>query len=111
MGDFHVPAAEDSDATDEEFYDGIVQHYENEGGYVDDMRIEGIRYYDDHPSQDREININVGDTFPLNNERVEAILHDDNRGLYLICTQSRGVASGMPFLIGSDETREIREFN
>ena len=109
MGDFHVPAAEDSDATDEELYDSIVSSYEDPD-YIDDMRIEGIRFYDDHPTQDREIDVDVGETYPLNNEQVEAILHDDQRGLYLVCTASRGVNGGMPFLIGSDETREIREF-
>ena len=110
MGDFHVPGAEDTDMTDEELYESIVKFYEDQNGNVSDRRIEGIRFYDDHPSQDREIDVNVGETFPLNGETVEAILHDPNRGLYLVCTPTRGVANGMPFLVGTDETREVREF-
>lgn len=97
--------------SEEEMYEAITQFYESQGGYLSDDRIEGIRFYDDHPSQQREINVDVGDTFPLNGETIQAILHDDRRGLYLVCTGSRGVAEGMPFLIGSDEAREVRHFD
>ena len=99
------------DMDEDELYEAIVKFYEDQNGHVRDEKIEGIRFYDDHPSQDREIDVDVGDTFPLNGEVVQAILHDDQRGLYLVCTVSRGVAQGMPFLIGSDEVRDIRHFD
>lgn len=111
MGQFRVPAAEDSDKDDEELYDAIVMFYEDQNGHVEDERIEGIKFYDDHPSQEREIDVDVGETFPLNGETVQAIIHDGQRGIYCVCTASRGVLEGMPFLIGSDETIEIRHFD
>lgn len=41
---------------------------------------------------------------------VVAILFDQTRSLYLVCTPYRGVISGSPILVGEHEVRAVSDF-
>lgn len=112
MSEFRVPGAEETDMTDEELYEAIVKFAEQSFGPLSDARIEGIRYHERDPKYEQDvIDVDVGDVFPITGEPVEAILYDESRDLYLVCTPTRGVAEGNPILVGNDKIRDVRHFD
>lgn len=112
MSGFHVPGAEEIDMRDEELYESIVKFAEQSFGEISDERIEGIRYREPDPKYDKEsYDVNVGDVFPITGETIEAILYDESRDLYLICTPTRGVAHGIPILVGNNKVKIVRHFD
>jgi len=52
----------------------------------------------------------VGEAFESLREPVIAILLDESRDLFYICTQNRGVLRGMPYLSGSGEIDYAEDF-
>jgi len=112
MGEFRVPGAEETDMTDEELYEAIINFAEQSFGTISDERIEGIRFREQDPKYEQDvIDVDVGDIFPITGEPIEAILYDESRDLYLVCTPTRGVAEGTPILVGHEKIREVRHFN
>jgi hypothetical protein len=112
MGEFRVPGANKTDATDEELYEAIVKFAEQSFGEISEERIEGIRFRERDPKYEQDIiDVDVGDVFPISGEPVEAILFDESRDLYLVCTPTRGVAGGAPILVGSNKIQDIRYFD
>lgn len=113
MTDFYVPGAEGIETTDEELYESIVKFAEqSHGARVSDERIQGIHYREPDPKYKKDMyDIEVGDIHPITGERIEAILFDEPRGCYLICTPNRGVAGGMPILVGDDEVLNVEYFD
>lgn len=113
MTDFYVPGAEGIETTDEDLYESIVKALEeSQGAKVSDDRIQGVRYRDPHPKHEKdEFDIEVGDIHPVTGDKVEAILFDESRGCYLICSPSRGVAGGVPILVGDDRVQDVEYFD
>ncbi|WP_207588515.1 hypothetical protein [Halomontanus rarus] len=113
MGKFRVPGAKDTSMTNEELYEAIVKFAEDQSfGPISPDRIEGIRYREDDPKYKQDvIDVDVGDVFPITGEPVEAILYDRSRDLYLICTPTRGVAEGIPILVGNNKVSQVRHFD
>lgn len=112
MGEFRVPGSEETDMTHEELYEAIVKFAEQSFGPISDKRIEGIQFREPDPKYSQDvIDVNVGDTFPITCEPVEAILYDESRDLYLVCTPTRGVAGGNPILVGNEKIKEVRQFD
>ena len=111
VSEFHVPGAEHSEMSDEELYDNIVEFAERSFGEIADDRIQGIRFREQNPKYEKDVfDVDVGDVFPITGELIEAILYDESRDLYLICTPTRGVAKGIPFLVGSNKVLTVRRF-
>ena len=52
----------------------------------------------------------VGKIHYLDIGPVIAIVYEDNRRVYHVCTQNRGVERGIPILIGLDEVEEVTDF-
>jgi hypothetical protein len=112
MGEFRVPGADETDMTDEELYEAIVKFAEQSFGDISEERIEGIKFREKDPKYEQDIiDVDVGDVFPITGEPVEAILYDESRDLYLVCTPTRGVAEGQPILVGNSKVRDIRHFD
>ena len=112
MTEVHVPGADGLETTDEELYEAIVQFAEeSQGAKVSDDRIQGIRYREPDPKYEKDMyEIEVGEHHPINNEMIEAILLDELRDCYLVCTPNRGVARGMPILVGDEKIIDIKQF-
>lgn len=52
----------------------------------------------------------VGQVFKRLSETVIAILLDARRSCYLVCSATRGVAGGSPYLSGSHEVKSVEYF-
>ena len=111
LPEFHVPGAEHVEMSDEELYETIVNFAEESFGAISDERIQGIRFREQDPKYEGTYDVNIGDVFPITGEPVEAILYDESRDLYLVCTPTRGVATGIPVLVGSNKVLEVRRFD
>lgn len=112
MNDFHVPGAEEMEMTHEEVYEAIVQFAEeSHGAEVSDDRIKGICYRVSDPEDDKDLyDIKVGDVHPIKDESVEAILRDELRDCYLVCTPTRGVTEGRPILVDDERILSVTYF-
>jgi hypothetical protein len=64
----------------------------------------------DFAHEGRPFTATVGEIFLRLREVVAAILFDTTKKCYLICTASRGVAHGEPYLSGHEELRNIEYF-
>jgi hypothetical protein len=70
-------------------------------------KIFSLRYHHDGKSYYAE----VGKEHALNGETVIAILYEEMRKLYHVCTPNRGVARGMSILVGSHEVEQVVDFD
>lgn len=113
MSEFFVPIAEEMDETDEELFEAITMFMEDQSfGPFSEDRIAGIVYMDPESRFDfDEVEANVGDMLKTTGERVEAILYDEGRDQYLICTPNRGVAEGQPIVVDEDQIEEVFYFD
>jgi len=103
---FFIPGAKDA-AQGEEVYEGIRKfNSEEQGARLSPRRIYRVRGI--HNS--KPFTATVGEPFERPPETVIAILLDELRTLYFICTYNRGVAQGMPYLSGSNEITEVEDF-
>ena len=70
---------------------------------ISDRKIFSIRY----KHNGKDYYAEVGKKEQVENEEVIAILESTT---YLICTPNRGVARGLPILVGKDEARSVVDF-
>lgn len=90
--------------SEEELYEAIVKFAASEFGTISDERIEGIRYCESDPKYDQDIyDVNVGDTFPITGEPVEAILH--NKSTIFILSVRQHVVLQRVFQFSLETTR------
>lgn len=98
--------------TDEELYEAIIKFTKRSFDDLSDERIEGIQFREKNPKYEQDIiDVDVGEVFPITGEPIEAILYDESRELYLICTPTRGVAEGKPILVGDGKAQDVRYFD
>jgi hypothetical protein len=103
---FFIPDAKD-DAEAEGVYEGIRKfHTEQMGASLSARRIYSVNGTHDG----KRFTASVGRTFERLGEMVIAILLDDSRKCYLICTPNRGVLRDMPYLSGSNEVDYAEDF-
>jgi hypothetical protein len=104
---FFIPFAKD-EAQEQDVYGGIHKFLSQELGAVfTDRRVFSLRYHHDGKKYYAE----VGKEHSLNKEPVIAILYEDLRKLYHVCTPSRGVVRGMSILVGAAEVEEVVDFD
>jgi hypothetical protein len=103
---FLIPAVNET-AEAEKFYDAIrLFNTEQMGAKLSPQRIYRVSGIHDG----KPFTATVGERFERLGEVVVAILLDTSRNCYFICTPSRGVLRGMPYLSGSEEIRSVEEF-
>src|SRR6266571_2400387 len=101
---FFVPHAKGNEQ-EQRVYDAIKTFAgETLGWDVSDRKIFSIRYKHDGKDYYAE----VGQTEKVEGEEVVAILESNT---YLVCTTNRGVARGMPILVGKEEAYIIKDFD
>jgi hypothetical protein len=104
---FFIPYAKDKEQ-EQNVYDATRKFLSEElGAEFTDRKIFSLRYHHDGKSYYAE----VGKEHGLNGEPVIAILYEDMRKLYHVCTPNRGVARGMSILVGSHEVEEVVDFD
>lgn len=106
---FFLPYAESTEQA-ERVYSGIRESAESQssvGAKLDNRRV----YYLAGIHNGKAFEAKVGHSFEVLREVVIAILHDASRNLYLVCTPSRGVAQGTPYLVGASEVGVVRDFD
>ena len=103
---FFIPAARDAAQT-EELYEGTQKFVSEEmGAKLSDRQVYRIRGI----HNGKEFEAKVGERFESQGELVIVILFDTERNLYYVCTTNRGVARGMPYLVGGGEARSVEDF-
>jgi hypothetical protein len=104
---FFIPAAKDKEQ-EQNVYQGIRKFLSEELGAVfTDRKVFSLRYRHDGKDYYAE----VGKTHSLNGEPVIAILYEELRKLYHVCTTNRGVLRGGSILVGQHEVREVLDFD
>jgi hypothetical protein len=104
---FFIPAAKDK-AQEKNVYEGTRKFLSQElGAAFTDRKVFSLRYRHDGKDYYAE----VGKLHSLNQEPVIAILYEDMRSLYHVCTPNRGVIRGMSILVGGHEVREATDFD
>jgi hypothetical protein len=102
---FFIPLAKDTEQA-ELVYDSIKQFAKQTVGCdATDKRIFSLAYGHDG----RQYYAEVGKPEPREGELVIAILEMHSMP-YLVCTPNRGVARGMPYLVGKNEALSLVEF-
>ncbi len=100
---FFIPHAETADMA-ERAYQGIKAFAkDNILWNISDRRIFRIEYFDKGKHRKDE----VGKITDVNGEEVIAILEST---AFLVCTPNRGVLRGDPILVGTNEVRDIEDF-
>src|SRR2546429_3226226 len=103
---FFIPEVKDA-AEAERVYEGIRKFQtEQMQTSVSARRIYSLRGTHDG----KRFTATVGQTFERLGEVVIAILLDERRKCYLICTPNRGAQRGEPYLSGSDEIDYAEDF-
>ena len=87
---------------------GMIRTYnaENAGWEISFKKIYSIHYH--NAETNKNYFIKIGETHPINNEKVVAIL-DTNT--FLICTKTRGQMNGNPIMVGKDDVMGFEEFD
>jgi hypothetical protein len=96
MPDFFIPGAENEEERDEIYSDlnkRIREMYDVKLAEEKIYRLEFEKSGSTHVAE-------VGEKTDLNDEEVIAILYNQNRKVYYICTPSRGVDEGSPLMAG-----------
>ena len=103
---FYIPNAEDEEQA-MQIYDGIRKFLSEQlGADFSNRRVFRLCYR--HEGKDYEAE--VGRRISLNGELVIAILYEDLRRLYHVCTPNRGVLRGISILVGVNEVVEAQDF-
>jgi len=104
---FFIPAAEDKQQ-EQTVYESIKEFLSDKlGARFDNRQIFQL----DYVHNGRKYNAEVGQKHELNGEIVIAILHDQSRRLYHVCTPNRGVFRDMSILVGEHNARFCRDFS
>jgi hypothetical protein len=103
---FFIPDAKDA-AEAESVYEGIRKFNSEQIG----ASLSARRIYSVHGTHNsKRFTATVGQSFERLGEVVIAILLDEARKCYLICTPNRGVLRDMPYLSGSSEIDFAEDF-
>jgi hypothetical protein len=95
--EFFIPYAKDAEQQTE-VYEGIRKFVsESMGADLSPRRIFSLTYRHEGKNYHAE----VGQTHSLNGEPVIAILYEQMRDLYYVCTPNRGVLGDIPILAGA----------
>src|SRR5688572_4825773 len=104
---FFIPVAKDKEQ-ERNVYEGIRKFLSEELGAVfSDRKVFSLKYRHDGKDYYAE----VGKVHPLNGEHVIAILYEELRRLYHVCTPNRGVLRGMSILVGLHEVEAAIDFD
>jgi hypothetical protein len=104
---FFIPAAKD-EAQEQNVYEGIRKFLTQElGAAFTDRKVFSLRYRHDGKDYYAE----VGKPHSLNGEPVIAILYEDLRKLYHVCTPNRGVLRDISILVGQHEVETATDFD
>ena len=104
---FFIPFAKD-EKQEQEVYSGIKQFVSEElGATISDRHIYSLEYVHEGNSYYAE----VGKSHALNGEPVIAILYEELRDLYHVCTTNRGVVRGVPILAGAHSVKSVTHFD
>lgn len=104
---FFIPAAKDK-AQEQNVYEGTRTFLSQElGATFTDRKVFSLRYR----HEGKDYYAEVGKLHSLNGEHVIAILYEDLRSLYHVCTPNRGVLRGMSILVGQHEVKEAVDFD
>jgi len=105
--DFFIPAAKDSEQADRVYHSIKAFLIEQDFSPLSDDRIYRLDSY----HNGKNYKYRIGDRDQEIREPIIAILYHPARELYLVCTTNRGVARGMPILVGKSEVRGIELFD
>jgi len=106
MRKFFIPLAK-SKTEEEQVYSAIKSFVAKQtGASLSSRRICSLT----HRELQKHIPAEVGMEYPTNGEQVHAIFYDDELKVYYICTNSRGVRSGVPIFCGEDEIISCQDF-
>lgn len=101
MPNFFIPKEQDK-AQRERVVNSLIEYLEKDrGAKVHPQRIYHLSFVHDGDSYQAT----VGEKDPYHNEKVVAILYDINFKIYFIFTYSRGVAGGIPIMVGKRDSR------
>ena len=101
--EFFVPEAEDENEA-EEVWEGTKKWAEeNFPNDIASKKIYKIKFEDGKDSHEARVG-----SYARNGEKVVAIFESSDT--YLVCTRSRGVAQGMPILVGDNQINSVIEF-
>lgn len=104
---FFIPLAEDEEQ-EKRVYRSIIEYLRTESGaVVSERRVFSLSYR--HKGTDYYAE--VGKNEQPNGELVIAIIFDESRNLYLVCTPNRGVARGGPILVGAHDVLSVIDFD
>ena len=95
---FTVPAAKDDDQA-EAVWHSVRDFLLEQGLHTEETRFQRVKFT--HNS--RKYDLGVGDIHPDLQEPVVVILRSSDRPLYFVCTTTRGVAGGDPYLVGDGQ--------
>jgi hypothetical protein len=103
---FFIPAAATENEA-ERVYGAIKAYLAQElGADVSPRRIRSLQYVHNRKNYSSVVGEEESDGSGI----VVAILFDQTRSLYLVCTPYRGVISGSPILVGEHEVRTVSDF-
>ena len=104
---FFIPHAQDQ-AEQESVYHSIREHVSvGNAELFSDRRVFELKYVHDGNSHQAK----VGEDATLNGEVVIAILYDETRRLYHVCTPNRGVVRGNSIMVGANSVRYVEDFD
>jgi len=104
---FFIPLAEDKDQ-EARVYESIKKFLKDELGTVASGRkVFSLHYKHNGKNYMAE----VGKDEEPDGELVIAILYEEQRNLYHVCTPNRGVARGMSILVGAHDVLSVTDFD
>ena len=104
---FFIPLAEDKEQ-ETRVYKSIKEFLKKElGAEASDRKIFSLHYKHNGKNYSAE----VGKNEEPDGELVIAILYEELRNLYHVCTPNRGVARGMSILVGGHDILSVTDFN
>jgi len=104
---FFIPAA-DNEEQEKKVYQSIKGHITSGApGTISERMIFSLNYMHDGTNYQAE----VGKAEKPNGELVIAILYDETRDLYHVCTPNRGVVRGGPIMVGAHDVLSVTDFD
>ena len=104
---FFIPAAKDKEQ-EEHVYDSIKNFLKKElGAIMSERRIYSLSY----THNGKRLYAEVGKKDEIEKDVVIAILYEDTRNLYHVCTPNRGVLRGMSILVGAHDVSSAIDFD
>jgi hypothetical protein len=103
---FFIPFAKDQ-TQQQSVYAAIREFLSKElGAIFSDSQIRVL----DYTHEGTDYHAEVGKPHALNREPVIAILYEEQRNLYHVCTPNRGVVRGMSILVGAHSVSKVDWF-